>query len=199
MITILEKGTEAPGCWRFGISFNGEWAAKSAMNSMPDIDHSWYRGATVDGKGEAGRAMLYVEVDGAEADLQEVRTVVRNLFERMIISIIMRDEIRNSSVERLSDSLEAFDDYIGAISLPFGKYAGTKLCEIPLRYLDETICVMPPTFIVRMAIRFVDRAMREIACDTWHMGQSWDGKIPNATLNDHRQRATAWLQTEETS
>jgi len=43
--------------------------------------------------------------------------------------------------------------------MPFGKYKDVCLLDIPLRYLDETVCVMPPTWIVRVVIRLVDEAM----------------------------------------
>jgi|GEM_PF-3295619 len=42
------------------------------------------------------------------------------------------------------------------IEMPFGKYHGKTLVTIPLRYLDETIAVMPPTWIVRQVIRLIE-------------------------------------------
>lgn len=46
---------------------------------------------------------------------------------------------------------------LGPVNVSFGKYCGMALHDIPLRYLDETLaCVVPATFIVRAAARFVD-------------------------------------------
>lgn len=45
------------------------------------------------------------------------------------------------------------------VVIPFGKYAGTCLLDIPLRYLDETVCVMPTTWLVRLCQKLVDEAM----------------------------------------
>ena len=42
------------------------------------------------------------------------------------------------------------------IQMPFGKYIGQTLVTIPLRYLDETIAVMPPRCLVRQVIRLID-------------------------------------------
>lgn len=46
------------------------------------------------------------------------------------------------------------------IYIPFGKYEGKNLTEIPLKYLDETVtAVAPKSWIVRMAIALVDEVM----------------------------------------
>ena len=52
---------------------------------------------------------------------------------------------------------------LGDLKLGFGKYAGRCLWDIPLRYLDETISVMPPKWNVRAAQRFVGLCMLYIA------------------------------------
>ena len=49
---------------------------------------------------------------------------------------------------------------LGLVDIPFGKYAGNKIEDIPLRYLDETISVMPNTWRIRRVREFVD-----LACD----------------------------------
>ena len=55
-----------------------------------------------------------------------------------------------------NDWERAYD--LSGIIMPFGKYAGMSFGDIPVRYLDETISIMPPTWIVRRAIEFVDLA-----------------------------------------
>ncbi len=59
--------------------------------------------------------------------------------------------------ERLYDV--DFMEHVGRTEIPFGKYKGQNLCEVPLRYLDETVCVMPATWFVRTVTAFVDHAM----------------------------------------
>lgn len=43
--------------------------------------------------------------------------------------------------------------------MPFGKYTGMNLTEIPLGYLDMTVSVMPPTWVIRRVQEFVDTVM----------------------------------------
>lgn len=60
--------------------------------------------------------------------------------------------------------------------LPFGKYQGQPLHEIPLHYLDETIAVMPPTFLVR-AVRAYVNAIATGRETTDYYQQN--GRLPN--------------------
>lgn len=48
---------------------------------------------------------------------------------------------------------------LSALEMPFGKYKGQTLDRVPLRYLDETVSVMPATWFVRTVWKFVDLAM----------------------------------------
>lgn len=51
------------------------------------------------------------------------------------------------------------------IELPFGKYAGKSLVEVPLKYLDETIgAITPQTWLIRTAIALVDEVMQFPSC-----------------------------------
>ena len=63
-----------------------------------------------------------------------------------------------------SETGTAFDEPLvtdlGWIQISFGKYIGKCLKDIPLRYLDETIAIMPPTYFVRRVQEFVDNSMR---------------------------------------
>lgn len=64
--------------------------------------------------------------------------------------------------------------------MPFGKYAGRIFADIPLKYLDETVSVMPPTWIIRQAQRFVGASMRS-------KNKIFSGEksvVPNASWND---------------
>jgi hypothetical protein len=71
----------------------------------------------------------------------------------------VREAVRHALLksEQHWDAGRAFD--LGGIIMPFGKYNGKALCEIPLRYLDGTVSVMPPTWLVRRVQEFVDLAM----------------------------------------
>lgn len=65
-------------------------------------------------------------------------------------------------------------DLCSNVVMPFGKHSGTCLLDIPLRYLDETVSVMPPTWLVRTCQKLVDEAMEhplaggEPGRETWN-------------------------------
>lgn len=68
-------------------------------------------------------------------------------------------EIRRGVARLTTDIPWQIIDQCSNVVMPFGKYKDVCLLDIPLRYLDETVCVMPPTWIVRVVIRLVDEAM----------------------------------------
>ena len=86
----------------------------------------------------------------------------------------------------ISDALESTLDQFRTqpllfglnIQIPFGKYESQTLETIPLKYLDETICVMPPTWLIRTTRSFVDACM-QIAFEELELTQvpqtSWHG------------------------
>lgn len=45
---------------------------------------------------------------------------------------------------------------LGKIVVPFGRYADRPVADIPMDYLDRTLSVMQPTFLIRRAIEYVD-------------------------------------------
>jgi uncharacterized protein (DUF3820 family) len=45
------------------------------------------------------------------------------------------------------------------IVMPFGKYEGECLGQIPLQYLDMIVSQMPPSWIVRRVQEFIDITM----------------------------------------
>jgi uncharacterized protein (DUF3820 family) len=54
----------------------------------------------------------------------------------------------------------AYEIYqIAELTMPFGKYIGKSLWEVPLRYLDETVSVMPANTVVRMVIKMLDNLL----------------------------------------
>jgi len=58
---------------------------------------------------------------------------------------------------------------ICGIVMPFGKYKGIELRNIPVRYLDETISTMPSTWIVRRVWEVVDWAYSSPLCSDRNM------------------------------
>jgi uncharacterized protein (DUF3820 family) len=61
--------------------------------------------------------------------------------------------------ERIWD--QNYCDQLSVLVIPFGKYCGSEIKDVPIRYLDETVSVMPETWFVRRVREFVDAAM-------WH-------------------------------
>jgi len=76
-------------------------------------------------------------------------------------------------------SMESFSiSKIGETVLPFGKYCNHRICDVPLRYLDETISPMPDQWLVRRVKKYVDHVMD--ICLSMLVVKN-DGKIPNKT------------------
>jgi len=48
------------------------------------------------------------------------------------------------------------------LTVPFGKYKDKLFGQVPLRYLDQTFSTMPKTWLIRMAILFVDVCMMKV-------------------------------------
>ena len=69
--------------------------------------------------------------------------------------------------------------HLSLIEMPFGKYIGKELGEIPLKYLDETVALMPPTYFVRRVIEFVDLAM-----DEWNLTGTCLNRADGVSFNN---------------
>lgn len=61
------------------------------------------------------------------------------------------DSMAKSDIEIVIDLLDT--------KIMFGKYRGTILWEIPLKYLDGTVSQMPNSYFRRLSDRFVDACM----------------------------------------
>jgi hypothetical protein len=61
----------------------------------------------------------------------------------------------------LVEAVKARDalDLFGGVAMPFGKFIGKEMRDIPLDYLDRTVSVMPPTWFTRRVQEYVDAAM----------------------------------------
>lgn len=83
---------------------------------------------------------------------------------------IIENELQSWDTEKNFKRLQ----FLSEFKIPFGKYSGMALKQVPLRYLDETICPMPNQLIVRVAREFVDRVVDEI-----HLFNKWPPPLPN--------------------
>jgi hypothetical protein len=60
----------------------------------------------------------------------------------------------------VADELDDRAEVIRELKMPFGKYKGTAIFEVPLSYLDRTISGMPPTWFANSIREFVAKWMR---------------------------------------
>ena len=60
----------------------------------------------------------------------------------------------------VADELDDRTEVIRELKMPFGKYKGTVIFEVPLSYLDQTISSMPPTWFANSMREFVAKWMR---------------------------------------
>jgi len=88
--------------------------------------------------------------------------------------------ISNLKSEQLHDAEREYA--LASITMTFGKYVGKSLSEIPLRYLDETVSVMPKTWLVRRVHEFVDLVM-----DNYHVEGFWVAKVPHLSSEEIEQ------------
>lgn len=70
------------------------------------------------------------------------------------------------------------------MKLGFGKYGDRELQKIPLRYLDETISVMPPTWKIRAVQRFVDLCIHLIHLEYHSNKGPYDSKLSPLSLDE---------------
>lgn len=78
-------------------------------------------------------------------------------------------------INKRYQAIENLCDFV----MPFGRFKGEKLGDVPLSYLDQTISVMPQTWFVRQVRTFVDLTM-----DT-NETCGYDGfPVPNRSWND---------------
>ena len=70
--------------------------------------------------------------------------------------------------------------------IPFGKYQGYEFCDVSLRYLDQTISIMPPTWIVREAQDFVWACMFAMnhICNSQVEENGQTSIVPSSSIND---------------
>lgn len=52
--------------------------------------------------------------------------------------------------------------HLGELRVPFGKYMGMELQDVPLSYLDRTVSQMPTCWFVRRVIQLIDLLDSEI-------------------------------------
>ena len=60
----------------------------------------------------------------------------------------------------VADELDDRAEVIRELKMPFGKYKGTAIFEVPLSYLDQTISIGAPTWFVNSIREFVAKWMR---------------------------------------
>lgn len=91
---------------------------------------------------------------------------------------------------------------LGRLEMPFGRYKGKELSQISLRYLDQTVSVMPQTYFVRRVIEFVDNVMHGcgflLESDTRPPDRSFDEVYHNDFL-PFAKEAGAALEKENPS
>jgi len=89
------------------------------------------------------------------------------------------------AVIRAGYAARAFIATHSNITIGFGKYESHALGDIPLRYLDETISVMPPTWVTRIAAKYVDSAMELAIIHGFNLGgDAMIGRVPNLTISE---------------
>jgi hypothetical protein len=52
-----------------------------------------------------------------------------------------------------------YAEFYSKIIIPFGKYNGKQLGEIPLSYIDQTLSAMPNNYVSRSSSKFIDHVM----------------------------------------
>ena len=98
----------------------------------------------------------------------------------------------------MQDFDEELKHEIGSIEMPFGKHSGRELRSVPLRYLDETVSVMQPTWFVRRVCDYLDLASRHPMVALMAQGSA---KFTNQTMEEaenewekiHQSDATGWV------
>ena len=86
--------------------------------------------------------------------------------------------------DELDEKRTGKDLSIYYFKLPFGKYDGTMLEEIPLRYLDDTVSTMGETWLPRVVRRFVSACMWAASEE----GIVIDLKVPNDSWRQLKDR-----------
>lgn len=89
------------------------------------------------------------------------RRDVKEQFERAPIDIVrsvLQDALTSTGL-KLNRTAKLKRNSLGQLILPFGKYNGKIFDDVPLSYLDETISVMPATWLVTMAKEYVAMCM----------------------------------------
>lgn len=74
--------------------------------------------------------------------------------------------------------------------MPFGKYQGYMLEDVPLRYLDETVSVMPQTWFIREVIHFVSWAQ---AYRWEYFGPYRTARLPDESLDQLNSKILSGL------
>jgi len=161
-----EIGTDAPGIWKFIVRSTSH--DKETLRSVADdIYEDWFLGSP---ENEGGKHEIFLDVNGSEVDVSRVRDRIQHAID----AFLLREEIEGIVRDQTHDLIEAMkisnlkserkwdDMLVGDLSdivIPFGKYTGKTLGDVPLKYLDEVVSVMPQTWLIRRVIEFVDHAM----------------------------------------
>jgi len=89
------------------------------------------------------------------------RRGVKEQFEHVpidIIRFVLQDALTSTGL-KLNRTSKLRRNSLGQLVMPFGKYNGKIFDEVPLSYLDETISVMPATWLVSVAKEYVMMCM----------------------------------------
>jgi hypothetical protein len=76
-----------------------------------------------------------------------------------LLESVLQDIVESSSMAYTAVWNRKAHDVLGNIILPFGKYEGKILHDIPIKYLDMTVSAMPSTWVVRSVQLYVSQTM----------------------------------------
>ena len=142
-----------------GRMFNTREAAEYFMRKFKEVNLDW-----------SDWDLEIRELESKGHTFYNVGRMVESRYELLVYNGLRHDfdremplKVREFGVE-LCDILNDLElhktDLAARVVMTFGKYVGSKLGDIPIHYLDQTVSSMPNQWIVRQAVMVVDWAMR---------------------------------------